>query len=57
MIPHSLIEDIISGEIVLFLGAGSSTEGFSYFKTKLTDILAEKCKYPKSRWRLQREIN
>jgi len=48
MISESLIEDLTSGEIVLFLGAGSSTEGFSYFKIKLTDVLAEKCNYPKT---------
>lgn len=48
MIPESLFSDVMSGELILFLGAGSSTEGFSYFRIKLTDVLAERCKYPKT---------
>jgi len=47
-IPETLLDDIKNGECVLFLGAGASTEGSSYFGKSLVDILAEKCKYPPS---------
>lgn len=47
-IPDTLLSDIKNGECVLFLGAGASTEGSSYFGKSLLDLLAEKCKYPQS---------
>jgi len=45
-IPKSLVEDIENGECVVFLGAGASTEGRTYFKKTLVDVLAELCNYP-----------
>jgi hypothetical protein len=48
LIPETLLDDIKNGECVLFLGAGASTEGSSYFNKNLVDTLAEKCKYPTS---------
>jgi len=47
-IPEPLLDDITNGECVLFLGAGASTEGSTYFDKSLVDLLAEKCKYPAS---------
>ena len=47
-IPDALLDDIKNGECVLFIGAGASTEGSSYFGKSLMDQLAEKCKYPSS---------
>ena len=47
-IPNSLLRDIENKECVVFLGAGASTEGFSFYTgKKLADVLAERCKYPK----------
>jgi len=47
-IPNSLLRDIENKECIVFLGAGASTEGFSFYTGEnLIDVLAEKCKYPK----------
>jgi hypothetical protein len=45
-IPDSLVEDTLKGDVILFLGAGASTEGTSSHFEKLIDVLAEKCQYP-----------
>lgn len=48
-IPPQLLEDILSEDCVIFLGAGASTEGSPYKRPSLADMVAEKCNYPKKR--------
>ena len=45
-IPDALVEDTLKGDVILFLGAGASTEGTSSHFQKLIEVLAEKCQYP-----------
>lgn len=47
-IPSHLVDDIVKGDCVLFIGAGASTEGkgTSYWDDLLVDELAKECDYP-----------
>ena len=47
-IPNHLLDDIVKGDCVLFIGAGASTEGkgTSYWDDRLVDELAKECDYP-----------
>jgi hypothetical protein len=47
-IPPHLLDDIVRGDCVLFMGAGASTEGkgTSYWSDLLVDDLVKECGYP-----------
>jgi hypothetical protein len=46
-IPSQLLEDIINGDCIVFLGAGASTEGIRG-ANGLSEIISKKCNYPKN---------
>lgn len=46
-IPPQLLDDIVNGDCIIFLGAGASTEGLSD-RPSLANIIANKCGYPKN---------